>query len=112
MPLTPGKVSTLAVSFASLPSGAFVAPHRASRVTTETTDADGVTGVTAASYDGMFSGGDAERGVAALTAAGKVKINDVPVPTVSREGEYSADLYLFLAQGIAAAPSTSIRASA
>ncbi|MFF4253830.1 hypothetical protein ACFY1L_21755 [Streptomyces sp. NPDC001663] len=83
-------ISTLAVSFASLPSAAFAA-SRASRATTETIDADGITGITAASYNSLFTGGDAAQGVAALIAAGAVKVNDVPVPTVNSDGDYSAD---------------------
>ncbi|NUP00598.1 MAG: hypothetical protein HOW59_21995 [Nonomuraea sp.] len=84
-------VSTLVVSFASLQTVAFAASHGTPRLTTKTIDADGVTGITAASYDSLFSGGDAEQGVAALIASGAVKINDVPVPTVNSDGEYSAD---------------------
>ncbi|WP_406436999.1 hypothetical protein OHB00_22665 [Streptomyces sp. NBC_00631] len=75
----------------AVPSVAVAAPRRASRVTTETIDADGVKGITDASYDSLFSGGNAEQGVAALIAAGAVKVNDVPVPTVTSSGEYSAD---------------------
>ncbi|MFE7933414.1 hypothetical protein ACFU6S_32780 [Streptomyces sp. NPDC057456] len=83
--------STLAMSFASVPSVAFAVPHRATQVTTKTIYADGVTGITAATYDSLFTSGNAEQGVAALIAAGAVKVNDVPVPTVTGDGEYSAD---------------------
>ncbi|MFC8520741.1 hypothetical protein [Streptomyces sp. NPDC057257] len=82
---------TLAIPFAWMPSVAFAAPGHAPRVTTKTIDADGVTGITNASYDGLFSGGNAEQGVAALIAAGAVRVNDVPVPTVTSTGGYSAD---------------------
>ncbi|MFJ9567861.1 hypothetical protein ACIRQQ_48595 [Streptomyces fuscichromogenes] len=83
--------TALAMPFALMPSNAFAAPGRTPQVTTETVNADGIAGITDAAYDGLFSGGDAERGVAALIAAGAVKVNDLPVPTVTRNGGYSAD---------------------
>ncbi|MFF0079068.1 hypothetical protein ACFYR1_05010 [Streptomyces canus] len=83
--------SGLATSFVSMPSVAIAAPRQARHVTTKTVNADGAIGITDASYDSLFSGGNAKRGVAALIAVGAVKINDVPVPTVNSGGECSAD---------------------
>jgi hypothetical protein len=59
-------------------------------VTTMTIAADGVKGITDASYNYLF-GGDAVKGIANLVAARAVKINGVTVPTVTSEGTYSAD---------------------
>ncbi|MGI5461026.1 hypothetical protein ACQEWB_49305 [Streptomyces sp. CA-249302] len=72
-------------------SAASAAPRRVSGTTTKTVDADGVTGITDTSNDTLFSSGNAEQGVADLIAAGAVKVNDVPVPTVTTTGGYSAD---------------------
>jgi hypothetical protein len=83
--------SAFATSFASLPSVASAATGQTSRVTTKVINTDGVIGITDSSYDSLFSGGNARQGVAALIAAGAVKINDVPVPMVNSSGEYSAD---------------------
>ncbi|MEU6198598.1 hypothetical protein [Streptomyces sp. NPDC047061] len=82
--------SALATSLASVSSAASAAPRRPD-TTTRTIDADGVTGITDASNDSLFSGGDAKQGVAALIAAGAVTVNDVPVPTPNGNGGYSAD---------------------
>ncbi|MFJ8113120.1 hypothetical protein [Streptomyces sp. NPDC096132] len=81
----------LATPFALVPSAASAAPRRTAHTTTKTIDADGVTGITATAYDSLFSGGNAAQGVAALIAAGAVKINDAAVPTVTGNCEYSAD---------------------
>jgi hypothetical protein len=84
-------ISAIATSLVWAPSAAVAAPRRVPHVTTKTIYADGVTGITAASYDGLFGGGNAKQGVASLIAAGAVKVNDVRVPTITRMGTYSAD---------------------
>lgn len=45
--------------------------------------ADGVKGITDSSYNALFSGGDAVKGVAELIAKGSVKINGTAVPPAS-----------------------------
>ncbi|MER6084952.1 hypothetical protein [Streptomyces sp. NPDC001833] len=80
-----------AASITSMPSAASAAPRRTASTATKTIDADGVTGITNTSYDALFTGGSAKQGVADLIATGAVRINDVPVPTVTATGGHSAD---------------------
>ncbi|MCG7208556.1 hypothetical protein [Streptomyces arenae] len=83
--------SAPAISMGMTPSVASAAAGRIPRVKATRINADGVTGITDASYDHLFREGDAKKGVTALITAGAVKINDVPVPTVNGDGEYGAD---------------------